>query len=376
MASLRESLIRAARQGAANTLGIADGLDELFDVPNDTFPFLGALDDWTDRARAGARQLLTPGPDETIYPPGGGQPTFPPPPQGQCPVVYTATYEWIDPIFGSGVQSFTQNILGPNVRMDLGGTQIGEIALIRVISDVAQGQVQRSYQITEDRPPIELVSFVAVRADGQPDVCPEQDPPPPPFVDDPITYDPPSGPPITISPKFEFFPIDLDINGNLSIPIKVTTVDADYNMSVNLNTGDTSFNFNFGGGGGSACCPPATTQEDPPPSIEPEPEPDEELEIVGVIAKVTSISDEAQPTRIVTDSGYELLFPDAGLVTFLVKVDEQLTWSSPVRVQRSSQFVPVPPGAVAIDCDQVARTGVSLSLTKVYATITQAQPGR
>ena len=375
MSDFRTSLVNAARQAAANTLGIADGLDELLDVPNDRFPFLGALDDWTDRARAGIRDLLEPDPGNAAYPPGGGQPTFPGPAPGQCPVNYTATYSWIDPIFGSGVQTFTQNILGPNVRMDLGGTELGQIALIRVVSDVAQGQVQRSYQITEERPPIQLVSFSAVRADGQPDVCPEQGPPLPPFVDDPITYDPPSGPPITITPRFEFFPIDLDINGNLSLPISVTTVDADFNMSVNLNTGDTSFNFGFGSGGGSACCPPPATQTDPPESLEPEPEPEEELIITGVIATITQIPDNAVPTRVPTQGGYELLFPDAGLAIFRLKIDDSLSWSSPIRIQRKSQFIPAPEGATAIDCDLVARPGIDITLTKVYATITQTLPG-
>ena len=409
MADLRTTLGNAIRTGACTLLDIPDAIDRLVDFPPSGTGILGQLDDFTDGVRDGYRDLICPAPDDNPYAPGLPNPTIPPIPGGQCPVEYDLSFTLSGTRVGTGVpvgpDNRTVRIIGPFEGFVPGNPNLGDFAGGFIWGAAVQAAAIVTFGPTtwqsgaavlglpnptrggQTTPPggtqsafingngggggftvenIQVTNVVFTRVDGQPDNCPEQGPPPPPFIDDPIEYDPPTGAPITIAPVIIFNPINIDINNNVRIPVNITYNDVDIQANLNLNIGSIEFNFGNGDGDGGDCCPPPQVPELPPADPEPEPPPATEERIAGVIVTVTQVSDDANFTEVFVPNGPSLFFPDLGLVIFRVRTENVLSWLAPVRIQNRRQFIPVNWREGAVDVVAQAREGANLTLTVVY----------
>lgn len=372
MADLRTTLENAARTGAATLLDIPDAIDRLVDFPDDGFGILGQLDDFTDGVRAGFRDLLTPDPDGNPYTPGLPTPNLPGPPMGNCPVTYTGTVRFNSDRFGNPDQR-TGFVNGPGAIARVVGNTVGQNQQLQLTNDAGNIITLISFTPQTQGELMEIVSAEFVPRDGSPDSCPGATPPPPPFIDDPVTYDPPTGPPITITPIITFNPITVNFNNTTIIPIGIMYNDVDIKANLNLNLGGVEFNFG-GGGGGSDCCLPPQLPELPPSEPDPEPDPDNVSKISGVIVTVTSISPDANFTAFQMPQGPTIYFPDLGLISFRVRIDGVLSWTAPIRIQNRRQIIPVPWADGAVDVAGLSRPGVNFTITTVFDDFAQPPP--
>lgn len=414
MADLRTTLSNAARTGAATLLDIPDAIDRLVDFPDNGFGILGQLDDFTDGARAAFRDLLTPDPDGNPYGPGLPTPTIPPQqpaPPGQCPGEAYSVSATATAVGNNGVPddgAATVSVVGPVFAAFVGLDQpspsssaifgvlyIASQDVINSIQNPSNARVQRllnsgnapdGFFEAPDRRltawslgisifgPNEQITASSVnitRQDGLPDDCGVEPPPEPPFIDDPVTYDPPTGPPITISPVLTFNPIRITVNNTAIIPIGIVYNDVDITANLNLNIGSVEFNFGGGNGGGGDCCLPPQLPELPPADPDPEPDPGNESRISGVIITVTDISSDANFTAFQMPQGPTIYFPDLGLISFRVRIDGILSWTAPIRIQNRRQIIPVPWPEGAVDVAGLSRPGVNFTITVIYDDIAQ-----
>lgn len=364
----RSAVGGAARTALCQLLDIPDAIDGLvdFDVPG--LPALGAIDDFSDGARRGARNLLCPSPDDNPFPPGLPNPVVPPAPGGQCPGVrYDVVYE-VDfpnpqnPV--TGIIGGFQNLLGPieGIRVDNFGTTSQVVV-------TANGQDEFGIVETSSAANYTNPRFTSItRTDGSPDECPENTPPPP-FIEDPFPYDPPEGPPITITPTITFGPFNIGSNNTVIAPVTVVDTDFNLGLNININTGDITFDFGDGDPNGEKCCLPPVIEVPPPPDPEPDPEPDSDVRIVGVIVTATTVPPTSGATVVGGGTGPDKYFPDIGLVQFRVRVNGVEAWLPPIKIQNRRQLIqcPWPEGAIRVSVDP--RPGVGLTGTEVFARV-------
>ena len=368
--NFRDTAEGAIRRGAYELLGVADAIDYLYDVPDTPFPLLGRLDDFTDDVRAGLRELLRPGPGEDPY--GINPPTITPPGLGvgQCPGVrYDVSYEVDFPLPGDPgnvVAGGLNNLLGPiqGIRVDVAGNTS------QVVVEHNGGDSFGIFE-TNSSQNYENPRFTSiVRADGTPDDCPENVPSPP-TVEDPIDYDPPSGPPITINPVIIYNPINVDNNNNLIIPVVFAYANVRITAALNINIGRIVFSPDFNFGDDENCCPEPGTDDPLPPDPDPQPDPPEVTVITGVVVTVTNVTPDAPATQVMNANGPDFYFADLGLVSFRVAIGGTFVWTKPERVNMLRQYIPCPYSPGAASFTTIERNGVSLTVTPIYGTVAQ-----
>lgn len=365
MASLRDTLENAIRTGACTLLDIPDAVDRLVDFgPNGT-GILGQLDDFTDGVRNGYRDAICPSPSDNPYSPNLPTPVLPGATEGNCPVTYIGRITYNSDRFGNPALG-TGLINGPGARARVVGDTVGQPQQLQLFNDA--GNVLNVVNFVPATPGelITIVSTEFVRQDGQPDNCPEAGPFPPPRIEEPITYEPPTGSPITITPIFNFNPIRVTVNNNVIIPVAVAYADVDITANLNLNIGRVEFNFGGGNGDGGDCCLPPNLPELPPADPDDPGPPSQEQRISAVIITVTSISDDTNVTQFQFPSGPSVFFPDLGLITFRVRIDDVLSWTAPIRIQYRRQLIPVPWPDGAVDVAGLNRPGVNFTITTVF----------
>lgn len=368
VASYRETLEGAVRSAACRVLGVADGIDRVLDVPERPFPLLGAADDYTDGVREFYRESICPDPASDPYPAPGPTPIFPGPEQGNCPTGYNGTVVFSSSRFGQGVTR-TRGIPGPGARWRVVGDTVGQNQQLQLINDAGTVLPEISFTPADEDELIVIDSQEFARIDGLPDDCPEAAPPGPPRVEDPITYDPPTGPPVTISPVITFPPVVIDRSNNLIVPVIVAYANVRVTANLNLNVGSINFNFGRGSGGGKDCCPPPQIPGTPPTDPDGTPPPAEDVVIQGVIITVTQLNATAPATRVLNPNGPNAYFPDLGLVWFRVRVDRTLPWLPPIKIQGTFTLIRCPWPEGAVDVSAIAREGVNFTITLVYANV-------
>lgn len=299
---------------------------------------------------------------------------------GQCKgVVYNYSYDFRRTQAGSIITgSGTGQGEGP---LRPGGTTTspgigGQSTATAILwtNDVAVPLVQGSLAA---EPVAEYTITSVSRADGMPDDCGNPPPIPPEFYDPnywspevPVTYDPPTGSPVTITPVFIFAPVKVDVDGRVTIPTTVRfDTDVDLFADIDLNTGDVNFRVDV-----DVLEPTPITDPTIQPNIEPPvPDPEEPLEpiagkIIGVRVSTTQVSPSFRGTEVPSaTAGTRFYVPRMGSVSFLC---EQLGgtgagWTEDISVKYEDQVIecPVEWGAIAVAA--TAEDGISWQVSLI-----------
>lgn len=205
---------------------------------------------------------------------------------------------------------------------------------------------------------------------GDPPTPPGFDPPPGTTgpIDDDIVFGPP-GTEVTIPVGIVYAPVNVDVNGNLNIPFSINNPNFNINGNIALTNGD--INFNFGGGkkGNESCCLPPGVDDDDTPPEGPEEEDETAQTIVGVL--VNSVIDDSaiRSTLVGQQNGPDFYNPRVGNIYFLLRVEGQIFWTEPIKVQHENQYIecPVDFGAIRVVGNPVE--GVSMRLSPIRRTI-------
>lgn len=395
MVDYRSALENAIRAGACKLLSIPDAIDNLLDIPESDYNILGHLDNFTDSARGFYRKLICPSSADNPYD-GLPDPSFPPPAGGQCPGVdYIVEATAKVAFYRRGVdepeeyEAYYRSRPGPSSVVIMQGPlgdfvkpfqRTGGIRLYGpplVLNDgSSSGQtgfeaignsVNTTNRTGGNNEIISAVITSVTRIDGQPDVCEEQITPPP-FINDPISYEGPEGDNVVVSPKISFNPVVISPSGKLTIPVNILLNNNNLDANFNLNTGDISFELGGGDSDKSDCCLPPQLPEEPPMEDDDPPPPEEETIIQGVVV-VCSLNSDLRATEVAQENIPDLYFPDLGSVVFRVKLGNSFFWLAPQKINLRRQFVICPweRGAVSVRVSQ--RSGVNISHKPVYASI-------
>lgn len=194
----------------------------------------------------------------------------------------------------------------------------------------------------------------------------------------------------TIKPVFTFKGFEFDVNGNIVAAFGVNYIDADLNVNANIDLNVPidfgGFNFDFGGNRdeqpaptGDGCPPPKPDDADPeaePPASE---DPDETGEddpvdpnapvIRAVVVTVRNSSQAADMGIIQQEDNPDILIPNAGFVSFQIRVDNTVAWTSDIPVKNIRNFIPCPWDRGAIDVRGTPRPGVVWTLTPVLSKL-------
>lgn len=299
---------------------------------------------------------------------------------GQCPetynVQYVASFEHTRPFFPSPHVLDTTGPAGNFHLGPLGPATVGE----RSFSMEASGSQAVGVVIGPEWGDVSglTVQWVIEKQSGGPDDCGDPEPVPPPYDEDdltvpvPITYDPPAGPPVSLTVPVVFAPVDVNNNLEVEVPIRANfDVDVDVTGVLNLSTGDINFNI------GNEITVPTPVDD---PSIEPSPQPPvsnptEPLEpiagvIIGVRVVITSISESSRASPIPTAAaGVEMRVPYMALVSFNCEDISvgAMSWTEDLPVKFTDQIIycPIPWGARAVAV--TAEPGIQLEASLIVA---------
>lgn len=206
---------------------------------------------------------------------------------------------------------------------------------------------------------------------GNPDEIPPEPYLPGNFTDDPdVTYDPPSGPSVTIPVGLLFAPVVVDVDGEIIVPVEVTfDTDVKVNATLNLNTGDFNFVQDI-----DLTLPTPTTDPtilpDPGGGSGDDPSPGEESEytIIGVYTEVTEVTAAFRGQLITPNAATSLLrAPRMGSITFHCEILSApgLAWTQDIDIkyERQLTYCPIPWGAKGVAV--TANIGVTIQTTLV-----------
>lgn len=187
-------------------------------------------------------------------------------------------------------------------------------------------------------------------------------------INDDIVVDDGTGP-INIPVDISFGDLDVSVSGNLNIGFNIVNPDFSLFGDIDLTTGDISFNFGGRKPDNEKCClPPDIDDNDQPEEGEEDP-PETQQVIVGVL--VNSVVDTAaiNSTLVTQVNGPDFYNPRVGNIYFLLRVEGQIFWTEPIKIQHENQYVqcPVDFGAIRVVANPIP--GVTMRLSPIRRRI-------
>jgi hypothetical protein len=307
-------------------------------------------------------------------------PTPPPFTGGQCPTTYSIRFE-------RRVRNSQCDDYGPwNLNGPLGAYQ-GPISSISTVTSESQGggfldelrvvAANGTFDIAAVSRPEDcgLVAQVrnieVIRQDGQPDNCgdPTADPPPFPPEGDVtnvnITYVNNEGDNVTELGDLVIFAPVVIAPVTVIAPIRVDLPDVSFNGNIVLSP---DFNIqlqppSFRRGPGDTDAPPPPENPDTSPTT---PQDDSTRRIIGAITTVTSDPSSGLATEVASATGPDLFVPRMGTLSFRVRASGSLSWTTPVDIKTTRQFIPAPENVQALDAIASPNPNYSIAVTLVY----------
>jgi len=309
-------------------------------------------------------------------------PPGPPPPftGGQCPVEYrvTVTRTLFRENEGRPPQTTTTDrdgqgpISGVFVRTSGGGAPPGRFESSIIIA-FADGEVSVASTFVDDGSTGYVIDDVSVvRTDGQPDNCGNPTPPVVPFpptgdtVDIDITYVNNEGDNVTELGDLVIFAPVVIAPVTVVAPIRIDLPDVSFNGDIVLSP-DFDVRLrppSFRRGPGGIDSPPPPENPDTSPTT---PQDDSTRRIIGAIATVTSDPSSGLATEISSDDGPDLFVPRMGTLSFRVRADTALSWTAPVDIKTTRQFISAPENVQILDAVASPNPNYSISVSLVYS---------
>lgn len=197
-----------------------------------------------------------------------------------------------------------------------------------------------------------------------------------------ITYTDVNDNDITLPVSFIFAPVRVNIKGELTVPIRIDVggIDLQFGGDINLSTGGIEINYgnpNYNRNGlpnPDGYQPPDTTP-DPPADVpvdvpNPSPdsnEPDTSRILRGCIVTTTVVPPDI--TVIFQEDNPTIYAPNLGYVQFAINVGGVIAWTADIPVKNKRHFVPCPWEGGAVAVRGTARSGVSWTISPVYALV-------
>ena len=208
------------------------------------------------------------------------------------------------------------------------------------------------------------------RVDGQPDNCGSQ--PPLPFppagdrTDIDITYTNNEGDTVTELGDLIIFAPVVIAPVTVVAPIRVDLPDVSFNGNIVLSP---EFDIqleppSFRRGPGDTDPPPPPENPDTSPTT---PQDDSTRRIIGAIATVTSDPSNGLATEVSSASGPDLFVPRMGTLSFRVRAANSLSWSAPIDIKTTRQFVQAPDNVQVLDAVVSPNPNYSISVTLIYS---------
>lgn len=208
------------------------------------------------------------------------------------------------------------------------------------------------------------------RVDGQPDNCGSQ--PPLPFppagdrTDIDITYVNNEGDTVTELGDLIIFAPVVIAPVTVVAPIRVDLPDVSFNGNIVLSP---EFDIqleppSFRRGPGDTDSPPPPENPDTSPTT---PQDDSTRRIIGAIATVTSDPSNGLATEVSSASGPDLFVPRMGTLSFRVRAANSLSWSAPIDIKTTRQFVQAPENVQVLDAVVSPNPNYSISVTLIYS---------
>jgi hypothetical protein len=149
-------------------------------------------------------------------------------------------------------------------------------------------------------------------------------------------------------------------------PIRVDLPDVSFNGNIVLSP---DFNIelqppSFRRGPGDTDAPPPPENPDTSPTT---PQDDSTRQIIGAIATVTSDPSDGLATEVASADGPDLFVPRMGTLSFRVRVAGSLSWTTPIDIKTTRQFIPAPGNVQALDAIASPNPNYSISVTLVYS---------
>lgn len=273
---------------------------------------------------------------------------------GQCP---GTIYEFDQQRGGSTINTERETDDGDPIKGRIGAVQerVNEFNLLDYVVPVGNGEVTLATNFSTPQ----NFRIVAVRAVDGPDDCgdPPAQPPeqynPTDFTDTvDVTYDPPTGPSVTIPVGLVFAPVTVDVDGSVQVPVQVEFApNVNVDATLDLSTGDLKIVQNIDVTLPTELDDPTILDDpmgvpgDPITGLE-----DLEYDIIGVYVRTISAVPPFPGTPRPTDNpGVQFFVPRLGSVSFHCEIlsSPGLGWTEDIDVKYSSQVVycPVPWGA-------------------------------
>jgi len=282
---------------------------------------------------------------------------------GQCPTLYNVgiSYTFVSGFCGNDIPAtevFQNSVQGPisvvtnnSTTPDPGGICDGySYTTIQLLNASGSVVAQRGSGLG-----IRLNGITPVRSDAGVDNC--GDPPPPPGVPGPITYEGDDitynideSTDITVPISFVFSPAYVDLDGSINVPVNFDVGGVEFNGTVEVSP---EFNFEFNPGGISTG--PGTVDDpdgigEPGEPSDPVDDPEEgTLPIIGVLV-YSDIDPDGDPSGILFQNGPNIYVPRLASVQFLIKTADSTGWTPDQDVKNLECYVPCPAlqGAIAV----------------------------
>jgi len=217
-----------------------------------------------------------------------------------------------------------------------------------------------------------LTGVTITRTDGQPDNCGNPTPPIAPFpptgdtVDIDITYVNNEGDNVTELGDLVIFAPVVIAPVTVVAPIRIDLPDVSFNGDIVLSP-DFDIRLrppSFRRGPGGIDSPPPPENPDTSPTT---PQDDSTRRIIGAIATVTSDPSSGLATEISSDDGPDLFVPRMGTLSFRVRADTALSWTAPVDIKTTRQFISAPENVQTLDAVASPNPNYSISVSLVYS---------
>jgi hypothetical protein len=223
-----------------------------------------------------------------------------------------------------------------------------------------------------DCPAPEVINISVARDDGLPDDCGDPSPDVPPFPDSgttvniDVTYVNNEGDNVTELGDLTIFAPVVIAPVTVVAPIRVDLPDVSFNGNIVLSP---DFNIqlqppSFRRGPGDTDSPPPPENPDTSPTT---PQDDSTRRLIGAIATVTSNPSDGLATEVSSASGPDLFVPRMGTLSFRVRAAGSLSWTAPIDIKTTRQFIPAPENVQVLSAVASPNPNYSISVALVYS---------
>jgi len=319
---------------------------------------------------------------------------------GQCAFNYTVNVQWnrkTQVAFvcqDSGLEStIVLNVLGPILGLAVAESS-GQLRLQIVHGPGGASRTDAYAYAGTTGCPAEYTTYqitAVTPTGGGPDTCGDPPiivPPAPPGWNNQefnFTYQDNSTTDVDIEGNFTFTGPVVNFEGEINVPVRIDigNVNIPINGTLNLNNAELNINFNNNNYAPS----PSPSPDDyrspddtpdvpddvPVPVLPPSPDSpqDETTTIIrGVIVTVTEVADNTG--IIFQDGNPDIFIPNLGYINFLIAVGQRVAWTSDIPVKNRRNYIECPYQGGAISVEGTPRSGITWSLSPVYATEDEA----